>query len=109
MASWADDDGTINPSSFIRPGQVKFYILHSLQVNGTTRQHILSCVLWYRRDDEADFYGTPTQVWRLKQFDEPGPAVFMPAQRIAHSFAASFVKRHGIDKLVVSPMPRLFN
>ena len=108
MASWADDDGSIKPSISKRPGQVNFYILHSLTVDGVTRQFVLACVYWHKRDDETDFYGKPTEVWRLKEFDTPGPATFMPVQRIANTFAAVTNRRNGVEKLVISPIPRIF-
>ncbi|XP_031557633.1 uncharacterized protein LOC116294219 [Actinia tenebrosa] len=109
IASWANDDGTINTSSLARPGQVKFYILHSLTIDGNTRQFALACISWYKKDEEAKIYGKPTQVWRCKEIDPPGPAVFMPAQRIFSTFASCTINRNGIEKLEVSAVPRLFN
>lgn len=109
MASWADDEGTIKLSSSIRPGQVKFHFIHSLTVNNTTKQHVFSCVQWYKSDNDIHHFGNPSQVWRLKEFVKPGPSIFMPVQRISQTFAACVIKRNDIDKLVVSPIQRLFH
>ena len=44
-----------------------------------------------------------------KDFNEPGPAVYMPVQQIAHTYAACFVMRSGMSKIVISPIQRLFH
>lgn len=109
MASWADDNGAINSSSVMRPGQVQLYMLHSVTIHGTTRQFALACVCWYKTDEESELFGKPMTVWREKDYVSPGPATFMPVQRINSTFAACSIKRNGLDKLVVGPIPRLFN
>jgi len=78
-------------------------------IGADTHQFVFACVNWHSRDNEIDCYGNPAQVWKAREFDVPGPAVFMPVQRILSTFAACSVKRQNFDKLVVTPMPRLFN
>ena len=107
MAVWANEEGSSDSTS--RPGQVMFYFRHMVVIEGVTREHIMCSVKWYKKDEELDVFGNPCQVWRSKDFDDPGPAVFMPVQRIAHTFAACFVTRNGRDKMVVSPIQRLFH
>ena len=109
MASWANMEGSIDSSSPIRPGQVMFYFQHAVVINGVTKEHVMCSVKWYQQDEERDIFGNPCQVWKSKDFDEPGPAVFMPAQRIANTYAACFVMRSGMSKIVINPIQRLFH
>lgn len=109
MACWSDEDGKINPSAIARPGQVKYYFIHSLTVRGSTKQFAFASVLWHSRDEDYAKYGNPSMIWRQNEFDDPGPASFMPVQRIACSFAQCSITRNNTKKIVVTPISRIYN
>jgi len=108
MASWTDEDGSIDTTAPRRPGIVNSYILHSVKLNGKLHQHAFPIVWWYTTDLDHGHFGKPAEVWRHDH--EPcGPSLFMPIQRIAQKFACSSVKVNGVDKIVVNPIPRSFH
>ena len=109
MASWTADDGSIDTNAPRRPGIVNFYLVHSVKINGEFFQHAFAVVWWFKTDHDQGHFGKPAQVWKRYDYEPSGPAVFMPVQRIAQRFACCSVKLNGVDKLVVSPIPRLFH
>ena len=92
-----------------RPGIVNFYIVHSVKVNGEFRQHAFAVVWWYKIDCDQGHFGKPTQVWKQCAYEPCGPSLFMPVQRVAQKFACCSMKINGVDKLVISPIPRSFH
>lgn len=108
MASWTAEDGSINISAPSRPGVVICYVSHSVKLNGEFYEHVLAVVWWYKSDCNQDHYGKPTQVWKYSDYVHCGAAMFMPVQRIKNRFACCSIKLNGEEKLVVSPIPRLF-
>ena len=109
MASWTTSDGSIDTTAARRPGIITFYIVHSVKINGIFFQHVFAVVWWYKLDDDQDYFGKPVQVWKLNDYEPCGPALFMPVQRIAQRYACCSVTLNGHEKLVVSPVPRLFH
>ena len=47
MASWCGNEGTIFPGR-IRPGYVRYYISHSVQVKGKQRMHVFAVTDWLK-------------------------------------------------------------
>ena len=92
-----------------RPGVVNFYIVHSVKVNGEFHQHAFAVVWWYKIDCDQGHFGKPTQVWKQCAYEPCGPSLFMPVQRVAQKFACCSMKINGVDKLVISPIPRSFH
>ena len=109
MASWTTDDGCIDISAPSRPGIVNSYILHSVKINGEFYQHLFAIVWWYKADCDESYFGKPAQVWKLYDYEPCGPALFMPVQRIRQKYACSSVTLNGVNKLVSSPIPRVFH
>ena len=108
MASWAGKDGAVNAKSRMRPAQVKFYMMHCLKREDKYEKHIFACVNWYSEDAEKEFYRSPVEVWKRKEFDVPGPACFIPVQRLYSKFAAVNITKNGCEKIVISPILRSF-
>ena len=108
MASWAGNNGKIDPSAAIRPGFVKFLFVNCIKIEEDYKKHVFACIQWYREDSQKELYRRPVEVWRLKSFNQAGPANFMPVRRCYCKFASSSVKMDGIDKLIVSPIQRTF-
>ena len=46
MASWVGEDGRIDSSAEKRPGQVNFYVLHSVKIKDEWRHHVLASMWW---------------------------------------------------------------
>ena len=109
MASWADHDGQIKPTAPIRPGFVKFFIVSTIRFEEDIyRKHVFACVNWYKEDSQREVYRRPVEIWKLKSFNEAGPANFMPVQRCHCKFAAAHVNVNGVEKQIVCPIQRTF-
>jgi len=109
LASWSDKNGNINPSADVRPGQVNFFIKHCVEIDNVPCEHVFACICWYSHDESKDHFKKPIQVWKLKTFDNPGPSIYLPVQRIMQTFACcESVQISGEKKLIISPIPRLY-
>ena len=107
MASWAGNNGEINPSAALRPGFVKILFVNCIKIGDEYKKHVFACIQWYREDSQKELYRRPVEVWRLQSFNQPGPANFMPVQRCYCKFASSSAKMDGVEKLIVSPIQRI--
>ena len=107
MASSSADDGSVDTLVPKRPGIVHF--VHIVKLNGEFCQHAFAVVWWYKADTDQGYFGKPAQVW--KPFDDKPcrPALFMPVRRIWKKFACCSMKINDAEKLVISPIPRLFH
>ena len=101
MASWAGNNGKIDPSAAIRPGFVKFLFVNCIRIGEEHKKHVFACIQWYREDSQKELYRRPVEVWRLQSFSQAGPANFMPVQRCYCKFASSSAKMGGVEKLIV--------
>lgn len=45
VASWCDNNGIINPG-MMRPGIIRYFIIHSLEMKGQQNIHALILLLW---------------------------------------------------------------
>ena len=106
MASWAKNDGQIDPSAPMRPGFVKFLFVNCIKIGEKYQKHVFACMEWYKEDTQRELYRRPVEIWRLKTFNQPGPANFIPVQRFYSKFASASVKMAGVEKLIVSPIQR---
>lgn len=97
IASWCTDDGEINttaPTSFdFRPGRVRYYVSHYVELNGQPVKHILANVDWYEQAHEnlTSLYKKPASVWFRKKFVPSRAASFMPVQRLAGKYAWAII------------------
>ena len=110
MASWADQDGQVNPTAAIRPGFVKFIFTNTIRFeNNQYKKHVFACTEWYKEDSQRELYRRPVEIWKLKSFNQPGPAVFIPVQRVYWKFAAAHITMNRrTEKLIVCPIQRTF-
>ena len=109
MASWPDHDGQIKPTAAIRPGFVKLFVVSTIRFKEDIyRKHVISCVNWYKEDLQREPYCSPVEIWKLKTFNQPGPANFMPVQRCHCKIAAAYQKINGVKKQIVCPIQRTF-
>ena len=110
MALWVDQGGHINTASqHVRPGHVKFYFVHTVKIENTYLQHLFACVQWCCKQEESRRpYKRPIEVWQHKKYEQPGPASFIPVQRIYCKFASASLKADGTQITVTSPILRTF-
>ena len=90
-----------------RPGIVNFYIVQTVKVSGEFHQHAFAVVWWYKTDCDQGHLGKPAQILKLHDYEPCGPSLFMPVQRIVQKFACCSVEVNGVDKLMVSLIPRI--
>ena len=74
IASWCGDNGGINPG-MQRPGIIRHFIVHSVEIDGKQAIHAFVIVNWLRLS-EQDF-GNPLSVWYARNFEDSGPAEFI--------------------------------
>ena len=110
MASWADENCSINEHAKLRPGKVLYYIMHKIVVDCELKEHLLACVCWYTEHNCCSLYGKPLEIWNNTVIFD-GPAFFIPVQKIACRCAVSLGRipaPTGEDQvLFVSPLPDL--
>ena len=69
MAFWPSQDGTIQSfdKMYINPipGQIMYFIKHSVFNNDEPYTHVLAYVEWYKEAPEEirNYYGKPVDVW----------------------------------------------
>ena len=109
MASWADHDGQIKPTAAIRPGFLKFFGVSTIGFEEDIfRKHVFACVNWYKEDSQRELYRRPVEIWKLRTFNQPGPANFMPVQRCHCKFAAAYEEINGVEMQIVCSIQRTF-
>jgi len=106
MASWSGEDGDVDSSASIRPGEVKFYFANCLCTDEGSKEHIFACMQWHSEDSMKNKLRRPVEIWQPTTFEPPGPATFMPIQRVHCKFAAALYQMSGSQKLVVTPIVR---
>ncbi len=108
FANWSDSTGKITTeNASTRLGVIKYFMLHNLQVQGKNKSHVLCSIDWYTDlyDSLPTGYLPPVKVFRKRKIS-PGPASFMPVQRIMAKCAFSFKEVNNfIDCIVASPVP----
>ena len=89
----------------MRPGIIRYFIVHSVEIEGKQRIHAFAVVNWLKPSERDFGFGNPLSVW-LNDFEEAGPAVFLPVQRLHSKYL--FVKKlySGQSYLFVSPICR---
>lgn len=105
IASWCDNNGAIRLDFDPRPGRVLYYMeLYVKMSNDQSLHLVLARVHWYQTHPSKNMFGNDKfQVWVQDLYELPGPASFMPVQRIKTKFMSGFIKTHGEDVRVVIP------
>ena len=109
-AFWCGIDGIIQPYSSMylspRPGKVKFYLKHTVNIEHRYYDHILACLEWFLPlpDELHNYYGKPVEVWRSDLFEFSGAAMFLPVQRIKSKFVC--IETNFQNRNVIVVMPR---
>lgn len=102
LASWCNSaEGDIGLSG-LRPGQIKRFLQHSIFINGKFQPHVFAEVKWFKESAHTTNLPTPVTSWSSNKYENDGPALFLPVQRIAGKFA-SVVQE---NSLLVMPLYR---
>lgn len=89
MSNWNAGNGQIVAENDDRlwPGIVEYFLRHNLVVNGRSVVHILAKITWLAPKLELKKHcGAPVEVWCSNNFDDSGPSIFFPIQRIRCKF-----------------------
>ena len=105
MASWCGDNGTLNPG-MMRPGIVRYYIVHSVEMEGKQMTHMFAVVNWMKSSEQDLGFRNPLSVWLAKDFEIAGQATYLPVQRIHSKFLCAEKLYSGKRFLIVSPICR---
>ncbi|XP_070568393.1 uncharacterized protein [Ptychodera flava] len=107
MATWAGENCTILlDKKFVRPGKVKYYMTHCVQVGRELLEHVIAVVEWFKPMENNFEYSHPLSVWNGVEVEKPGPATYIPVQRICSKFVAVREKSKNNTILVASPLNR---
>ena len=102
IASWCGENGVVNPG-MMRPGIVRYFIVHSAEIEGKQNVHVFAVVNWLKSSEQDFGFGNPLSVWLARDF-EHGPAVFLPVQRIHSKFLSTDKLHSGQMYVIVSAM-----
>lgn len=89
MSNWNAGNGQIVAENDDRlwPGIVEYFLRHNLVLNGRSMVHILAKITWLAPNLEMKKHcGAPVEVWSSNIFDDSGPSIFLPIQRIRCKF-----------------------
>ena len=89
----------------MRPGIICYFIVHSVEIKGQDI-HAFAVVGWLNSSDQDFGYGNPLSVWFVKDFENAGPAVLLPVQRIHSRFLSANQLYSEQTYLVISPICR---
>ena len=85
IASWCDKDGVVRPG-MLRPGIIRYFIVHSLETEGSQKSHAFAVVNWLKSSEDNFGFGSPLSDWRANDFKHAGPAVFCLFKEFIVSF-----------------------
>ncbi|KAK2556929.1 hypothetical protein P5673_021148 [Acropora cervicornis] len=88
IALWCDKDGVVRPG-MLQPGIIRYFIVHSLEIDGSQKSHAFAVVSWLKSAEENFGFGNPLSVWCANDFEHAGLAVFLPVQRIHCKFLSA--------------------
>ena len=105
IASWCGDNGVIN-LGIMRPGIVRYFMVHSMEIKGKQNIHAFEVVNWLKSSEQDLGFGNSLSVWLPDKFEHGGPAVFLPVQRIHSKFLFVNKLYSGQRYLICSPICR---
>jgi len=73
----------------MRPGIVRYYIVHSLEIQRKQYVHVCAVVNWLKASEQDFGFKNPLSVWHAKGFATSGPSVFLPVQRIHSKYLSA--------------------
>ncbi len=108
QAHWPDDSELISHGlPKLQVGEISFFLVHRVFLNGKLSEHILCAVNWKQPFQEDHAYLEPCSVYRNRPVYHSQPSTFMPIQRIHSTCAFSHQKVNGISNCFVTVANRL--
>ena len=88
-AKWCSSNSSfdvplLDPTSELRPGIVKKFLIVNVKSQGSTRQHVVAKVKWLNPHPDRYFFGKPVEIWDLKGTQTDSAPSFLPIERIAN-------------------------
>ena len=68
IAAWCGDNGVINPGMH-RPGIVRHFIIHSVEIEGKQIIYAFAVVNWLKPSEQDFRFGNPLSVWCAGDFE----------------------------------------
>ena len=85
IASWCDKDGVVSPG-MLRPGIIRYFIVHGLAIDGSQKSHAFAVVSWLKSSEENFGFGNPLSVWCANDFEHAGQQFFCLSKEFIVSF-----------------------
>jgi hypothetical protein len=114
MACWTGPNGNLGGISDTkpRPGQVLYYMVHKVFTDKKPITHVLACIKWFlpiTDNTVKSHFGNPIEGWAADSFEDEGPSMFMPVQRIRSKYVHMTKVIHGRDIMFICPWERVFD
>ncbi len=101
-AHWPDNYGLVSSDlSPLHVGEISYFLVHNILLNGQLTQHILCAVNWKQKFDIPHKFLEPCQVYRNRPVYHNQASAFMPVQRIHSTCAFSHQKVEGYSNCYV--------
>ena len=73
----------------MRPGIVRYLIVHSLEIQRKQYFHVFAVVNWLKPSKQDFGFKNPLSVWHARGYEISGPSVFLPVQRIHSKYLSA--------------------
>ena len=88
-AKWCSSNSSfevplLDPTSELRPGIVKKFLIVNVKSHASTRQHVVAKVKWLHPHPDRYFFGKPVEIWDLQGTQTDSAPSFLPIERIAN-------------------------
>ena len=71
---------TLQLENWYLPGEIRYFVSHTIQLEGKLMEHIFAVVSWYKFVQYSSL-SSPNELWS-SEVVSPGPSTFIPIQRI---------------------------
>lgn len=106
MAKWYGGDGDICDTE-ARPGVVSYYMEHYVYIEANPVKHIFAVVRWMKPHENSSL-PSHLSAWSKSQYERPGPATYLPVQRILHKCVLIPHNEGQEPCFIVSPLYRKY-
>lgn len=105
LASWCGIDGDIDSSGQkVRPGEVQYYMMFSIEKDGVRKDVIIAHVLWFQTHyAEHALKSRVCSVWCKEMYEPVRENSFIPIQRIKGRFISTYININNEAVRLVTP------
>ena len=103
-AAWCGNGSVVDFTSPFRPCKIKYFFEHEVDLGNGYEKHIFAAVSWFKyyHNDQLNDCLKPIESYEEERFEQPGPASFIPVQRIYSKLAHVCV---GAGRMLISEIP----